>query len=348
MVDVPDLHGPVARGAPRDVRDLAAGQQRDEIRVVLREPVDVEALVDLAQCGLGDAVARQHVVRVELLAGRLVEAGEVVRIAGRVEVVGERCVIDGEVVAAPGNPGHAPRPLPGRPGDEVEERLRARLAPADHAHALPAEAPRLRHDVGDVELVVAEQVFGHGRDPRAGADTDGDVVGGHRPAVGLHDEGLVEADGDHALPEDDVLVPLARPLQIVSVLPAGHRVELRVDEVVDPSLVVQVRQEREPVGGIREAHQVLEHRHLERGVRQLLPVMPGEAVLPVEEETGDRRVAVQEGRKAQIGGADTDPDAAVMLVVFVPVHCADTPLIVSSLVGPGVALGVLPPQADHV
>src|SRR4051794_38176691 len=61
LVVVPDGDVPAARRTGLDADDLAVGVQPDQVGVALHEAVDVDALVDVAQGGLGDAVAGEDV-----------------------------------------------------------------------------------------------------------------------------------------------------------------------------------------------------------------------------------------------------------------------------------------------
>jgi hypothetical protein len=243
MVVVRQSEGPVVAVAPRDLHGLAVGIERDQVPGALDEPLHVDTLVDLAERCFGDAITGEDLFDVEPLASGPFQVAEVVREARGVEVVGERRIVDREVGTTPGHPRHASWARRLRTGDQIEERLRSGLAAADHADPLAVEVPRPRHEVTDVELPVAEQALGGRRHPRPVTNSDGDVVGGHRSAIGPDGEDLIEVDGQHLCAVHDVLVLVAGPFQIVAELLAGNRVEPGVDEVVDPAPGMEVGEE---------------------------------------------------------------------------------------------------------
>ena len=179
---------PRRRGRALGLHHVAIGVERDQIRRRRTEAVVVDALVDRAQRRLRDAVAGQHVVGGEPAAGRRLQAREVVGEAGHVVVVGERRVVDRQVVGAPGDPGDAAREPVVRTGDQVQERLGAGLPASDDRHPLARQALGARDEVGDVELALAEVLAGALGHPGLGADADDEVVGGHRAGVGADPE----------------------------------------------------------------------------------------------------------------------------------------------------------------
>src|SRR5260370_9594765 len=120
------------------------------------------------------------------------------------------------MLPAPGPHRHPPGLLVWRAAEQVEESLGARLPAAYHADPLAAEIPASRHDVAHVVLVVPGQVRGQRRHPRPRADSYPEVVRGHGPAAGAHDEVAVEVHPPDLLTPPTVLFLLTCPLQVTS------------------------------------------------------------------------------------------------------------------------------------
>src|SRR5260370_12256456 len=96
-------------------------------------------------------------------------------------------------------------------GQEFEERLRARLAAADHADTQAAEAVRLTEELAHVELPVTGAGARLGRALGLDSHADHDVVRGHRlrPGVDLQLVGVL--DRQAPLAENYLLLLPPRP-----------------------------------------------------------------------------------------------------------------------------------------
>src|SRR5260370_38932943 len=98
-------------------------------------------------------------------------------------------------------------------GQEFEERLRARLAAADHADTQAAEAVRLTEELAHVELPVTRAGARLGRDMGLDSHADDDVVRGHRfPAAAGAAPAAVLARQDRRAAADALVLP-ARPVR---------------------------------------------------------------------------------------------------------------------------------------
>src|SRR5260370_24882703 len=118
------------------------------------------------------------------------------------------------MLPAPGPHRHPPGLLVWRAAEQVEEGLGARLPAAYHADPLAAEIPASRHDVAHVVLLVPGQVRGQRRHPRPRADSYREVVRGHGPAGGAHDQGAAEIHRPNVLTEPEGLFLLTVPLPV--------------------------------------------------------------------------------------------------------------------------------------
>jgi len=72
----------------------------------------------------------------------------------------------------------------------------------------------------------------------------GNVVGGHYATVSAHDKDPIEINRQDFLSEHDVLVLPAGPLQVITEFLTRDTVELRIDEMIETPVRMQVGQER--------------------------------------------------------------------------------------------------------
>ncbi len=173
--------------------------------------------------------------------------------------------------------------------------------------------------------------------PEAGADHDvagppdepvaagrrlGDHVDRPDPAVGLD-----RPDLDGPPPVADRVGELGgAPLEVVVELDPGRVEGLQVDEVREPAVLLEVRQEGEAAARVAHGDQVLEEGHLHGGPLQQHAAVPAEAFLLFHEADlqglvrGPPVVLVDRYGQGQVGGAEAYADQVVGTVA--PVRCA--------------------------
>ena len=128
----------------------------------------------------------------------------------------------------------------------------------------------------------------------------------------------VVLDRGHRLPEPDAAEPLGGPAAVVVVLRA-QRVERLADvERVEVAGLLEVVEERPARGRVGHRHQVGEERHLQGGVVEQHPGVPGELVAGLEEEPVEVVDRVGEAGQAEVERAEADADEVVQSVIRPP------------------------------
>ncbi|GAA3291495.1 hypothetical protein GCM10020295_08470 [Streptomyces cinereospinus] len=163
-----------------------------------------------------------------------------------------------------------------------------------------------------------------GGDAEGAGPVDGRVLRGGRIPGGDVEVADLAAVGDGPYGEDlrgvphERRDPAGRPREVVVELDAQREQRLLVEEVDQSAPFAQVAQEAEVTGGVAHGHQVLEERHLHRGVVDEHAAMPAEPGLPFEEQgpqpavsVGRRAVLLKCDRQGEIGRPEADAQKVV-------------------------------------